>query len=79
MDNVGNEILRPMFEPARREGLLQENLDLDSLMVELEEQMESTRSKQTRKKLAKRLKVTQGFKGSNSRPEWMVKTVSTPS
>ncbi|MBW2288039.1 MAG: TetR/AcrR family transcriptional regulator [Deltaproteobacteria bacterium] len=29
---IGAEILRPMFEPARREGLLQQDLDLDSLM-----------------------------------------------
>jgi AcrR family transcriptional regulator len=32
MLDIGNEILRPMFEPARREGLLQEDLKLDSLM-----------------------------------------------
>jgi AcrR family transcriptional regulator len=32
MLDIGNEILRPMFEPARREGLLQEDLELDSLM-----------------------------------------------
>ena len=32
MLGIGAEILRPMFEPARREGLLQQNLDLDSLM-----------------------------------------------
>lgn len=29
---IGTEILRPMFEPARREGLLREKLELDSLM-----------------------------------------------
>jgi len=29
---IGSEILRPMFEPARREGLLHEGLELDSLM-----------------------------------------------
>jgi hypothetical protein len=29
---IGDEILRPMFEPARREGLLQQNLELGSLM-----------------------------------------------
>jgi len=29
---IGAEILRPMFEPARREGLLRQNLELDSLM-----------------------------------------------
>ncbi|MDH3208352.1 MAG: TetR/AcrR family transcriptional regulator [Gemmatimonadota bacterium] len=29
---IGSEILRPIFEPARRQGLLHEGLDLDSLM-----------------------------------------------
>ena len=29
---IGAEILRPMFEPARREGLLQRDLELDSLI-----------------------------------------------
>jgi AcrR family transcriptional regulator len=29
---IGAEILRPMFEPARRAGLLQQNLELDSLI-----------------------------------------------
>lgn len=29
---IGAEMLRPMFEPARREGLLQEDLDLDALI-----------------------------------------------
>jgi hypothetical protein len=29
---IGAEILRPMFEPARREGLLQQDLDLEALM-----------------------------------------------
>jgi AcrR family transcriptional regulator len=29
---IGSEILRPMFEPARREGQLHEDLELDSLM-----------------------------------------------
>lgn len=29
---IGSEILHPMFEPARREGLLHEELELDSLM-----------------------------------------------
>ncbi|MGN0876192.1 MAG: DNA-directed RNA polymerase subunit beta', partial [Kiritimatiellia bacterium] len=47
-------------------------VDLDALMVELEEQMENTRSKQNRKKIAKRMKVVEGFRISNSKPEWMV-------
>ncbi len=47
-------------------------LDLDQLMVQLEEEMENTRSKQSRKKIAKRMKVVEGFRASKSLPEWMV-------
>jgi len=47
-------------------------IDLDKLMDELEEAMEKTRSKQTRKKLSKRMKVVEGFRSSDTRPEWMV-------
>jgi len=46
--------------------------DLPSLIVELEEAMTKTRSKQVRKKLAKRLKLAQGFHTSKTRPEWMI-------
>ncbi len=46
--------------------------DLAALVQELEEAMTTTRSKQIRKKLAKRLKLTQGFANSHSRPEWMI-------
>jgi DNA-directed RNA polymerase beta' subunit len=49
--------------------------NLEELIVELEEAMEATRSKQNRKKLAKRLKLARGFLQSNSRPEWMIMTV----
>ena len=51
---------------------LLKRLDLTKLMSELEEQMENTRSKQNRKKIAKRMKVVEGFRVSNSKPEWMV-------
>ena len=47
-------------------------MDMDATVVELQEQMLATRSKQIKKKLSKRLKVIQGFIGSESRPEWMV-------
>ena len=47
-------------------------VDLDVLMGELEDAMEKTRSKQIRKKLAKRMKVTEGFRSSGTRPEWMI-------
>ncbi len=47
-------------------------IDLAKLNKELEEAMGNTKSKQIRKKLAKRLKLVQGFASSHSRPEWMV-------
>ncbi len=46
--------------------------DLYTLNEELEEAMGNTKSKQIRKKLAKRLKLVQGFISSKTRPEWMI-------
>ena len=47
-------------------------VDLDELRNELEEQIENTRSKQTRKKITKRMKACEGFRLSGAEPEWMV-------
>ena len=47
-------------------------MDLETTVIELQEAMRATKSKQIKKKLAKRLKVIQGFIKSSSRPEWMV-------
>ena len=52
--------------------LLLSQIDLHSLNAELEESINNTKSKQIRKKLAKRLKLIQGFMNSHSRPEWMI-------
>lgn len=49
--------------------------DLAQLNKDLEEAMGNTKSKQIRKKLAKRIKLVQGFTSSHSRPEWMILTV----
>ena len=54
---------------------LMEALDLKKLNDDIEEQMVNTRSKQLRKKLAKRLKLVQGFATSHTRPEWMILNV----
>jgi DNA-directed RNA polymerase subunit beta' len=54
---------------------LLESIDLQALNDEIEQQMGSTRSKQLRKKLAKRLKLVQGFMTSKTRPEWMILSV----
>ena len=47
-------------------------VDLVQLMQDLEEQIENTRSKQTRKKITKRMKIADGFRVSGAHPEWMV-------
>ncbi len=54
---------------------LLELADLDALMEDLETQMEATRSKQTRKKISKRMKCIEGFRTSGTRPEWMILSV----
>ncbi len=51
---------------------LMKKLDLDETLAQLELEMEATRSKQTRKKLTKRMKVLDAFRASSARPEWMI-------
>ena len=51
------------------------NIDLEEQVSKLQAAMGETRSKQIRKKLAKRIKLLQGFLESKSRPEWMILTV----
>src|SRR5436309_680406 len=47
-------------------------IDLRKLAHELEHQLDTTKSKQIKKKVAKRLKLAKGFLGGQMRPEWMV-------
>src|SRR6195256_2287273 len=47
-------------------------IDLNKLNKELEKAMGATKSKQIRKKLAKRLKLVGGFSSSHARPDWMI-------
>ena len=47
-------------------------LDLDEMKQKLEEEIENTRSKQTRKKITKRMKIVEGFRLSGAKPEWMI-------
>ncbi len=69
-DQYGEDFRAGMGAEAVKE-LLSE-IDLAKLNGELEEAMGNTKSKQIRKKLAKRLKLVQGFQNSHSRPEWMI-------
>jgi len=50
-------------------------VDLPKLISQLQDQMNETKSKQIRKKLAKRIKLLQAFVNAKMRPEWMVLTV----
>ncbi|MCL4858714.1 MAG: DNA-directed RNA polymerase subunit beta', partial [Caldilineaceae bacterium] len=49
-------------------------IDLDKMAKELRREIRTTRSKQRRKKAAKRLRVVENFRKSGNRPEWMVLT-----
>jgi DNA-directed RNA polymerase subunit beta' len=51
---------------------LLKKVDLTQLMRNLENQMEHSRSQQTRKKLAKRMKLSEGLRANSMRPEWMI-------
>jgi len=51
------------------------DMDLDAMAKELRAEIKTTRSKQTRKKATKRLRVAEAFRKSGNRPEWMILTV----
>lgn len=53
---------------------LLERIDLDVMATDLKDKMGSTKSKQLRRKYAKKLKLVEGFKNSKTRPEWMILT-----
>ncbi|MEI7953795.1 MAG: DNA-directed RNA polymerase subunit beta' [Verrucomicrobiota bacterium] len=73
-DTYGDGSFRAGMGAEALQDLLKQ-VDLTALAKVLEEELATTRSKQNRKKFAKRLKITQGFAASKSRPEWMVQTV----
>ncbi len=52
--------------------LVLQGIDLATTAKDLTEALGNTKSKQTRKKVAKRLKLVQGFISSKTRPEWMI-------
>jgi DNA-directed RNA polymerase subunit beta' len=65
--------LAKMGAEAVREVLAK--VDLAKGVDQLQQAMTETKSKQIRKKLAKRIKLLQGLQISKSRPEWMILTV----
>ena len=69
-DEFGDDFEAKMGAEAVRDVL--GRLNLEDELEELYDQMHETNSKQIKKKLASRLKVTQGFLHSEASPEWMV-------
>jgi len=65
--------LAKMGAEAVREAL--SKVDLIKQAETLQVGMTETKSKQIRKKIAKRIKLLQGLQASKSRPEWMILTV----
>jgi DNA-directed RNA polymerase subunit beta' len=50
-------------------------VDLPKQIQQLQQAMTETKSKQIRKKIAKRIKLVQAFVASKTKPEWMILTV----
>jgi DNA-directed RNA polymerase subunit beta' len=65
--------LAKMGAEAVRDALAK--VDLGKQIDNLQIAMTETKSKQIRKKIAKRIKLLQGLQSSKSRPEWMILTV----
>jgi DNA-directed RNA polymerase subunit beta' len=65
--------LAKMGAEAVRDALAK--VDLGKQIDQLQIAMTETKSKQIRKKIAKRIKLLQGLQSSKSRPEWMILTV----
>ncbi len=73
-DSVGSLFEAGMGAEAVRNVIL--DIDLDSLAVELREEIRhSASSSQRRKKATKRLRVVEAFRKSGNLPEWMILTV----
>ena len=72
-DRWGNIFKAGMGAEAIRDIVAK--VDLDALAKELRLEIFTTKSKQRRKKAAKRLRVVENFRKSGNRPEWMVLTI----
>ena len=69
-DKYGDGFVAKMGAEGVRD--LMKRINLEETIANLEVEMESTRSKQTRKKLTKRIKVLEAFIRTDTRPEWMI-------
>ncbi len=71
-DRWGNVFQAGMGAEAIRDIVTK--IDLDRMSKELRREIRTTKSKQRRKKAAKRLRVVENFRKSGNRPEWMIMT-----
>ncbi|MBY0379655.1 MAG: DNA-directed RNA polymerase subunit beta', partial [Burkholderiales bacterium] len=62
---IGAEAVREMLQ----------SIDVENTIIQIKEDMAETKSDTNLKKLAKRLKVLEGFKRSEMKPEWMIMDV----
>ncbi|WP_018124756.1 DNA-directed RNA polymerase subunit beta' [Desulfovibrio oxyclinae] len=74
IDHFGEDAIEVGMGAETIKGLL-EQLDLETLRVELREESRSTRSQTKKKKLTKRLKIVEAFLESGNKPEWMIMEV----
>jgi DNA-directed RNA polymerase subunit beta' len=72
-DRWGSVFRAGMGAEAVRE--LVAKIDLDQMVKELRAEINTTQSKQRKKKAAKRLRVAESFRKSHLRPEWMIMTM----
>ncbi|NLB56233.1 MAG: DNA-directed RNA polymerase subunit beta' [Lentisphaerae bacterium] len=69
-EKYGEDFKAGMGAEAIRDIL--QNMDLEALMDELENELGSTRNKQTRKKISKRMKLVESMRLNDMKPEWMI-------
>jgi DNA-directed RNA polymerase subunit beta' len=69
-EQYGDGFVAKMGAEAVKELL--QKIDLRKLGHDLEHQLDTTKSKQIKKKVAKRLKIAKGFLHGKMRPEWLI-------
>jgi len=71
IDEYGEEAFEARMGAEAIRDMLRD-LDIERLSTELREEMKTSTSEAKRKKIAKRLKVVEAFRGSTNKPEWMM-------
>ncbi len=69
-EKYGRKFTAKMGAEALKDLLAKE--DLETLASDLRAQMQKTKSKQSQKKISKRLKIVEGFRKSTNKAEWMI-------